>query len=119
MAKETKILKLYQVTRPEDDDKAFNIQTMLNDNWDKIDKAFEKASTAEAEEGTNTEKIMTPKTTKDAILKLAPTPPVVTTSSNGLMSSADKTKLNNLPPSITVTTAQPSGGVNGDIWLVV
>lgn len=119
MAKETKILKLYQVTRPEDDDKAFNIQTMLNDNWDKIDKAFEKASTAEAEEGTNTEKIMTPKTTKDAILKLAPTPPVVTTSVAGLMSPTDKTKLNNLPSKITISTANPSGGTNGDLWVVV
>lgn len=72
MAKETKQLKLYQVTCPEDEQKAFNIQTMLNDNWDKIDKAFEKASTTDAEEGIDAEKIMTPKTTKDAILKLAP-----------------------------------------------
>ena len=39
MAKKTKNLKLHQVTRPEDDSKAFNIETMLNENWEKLDSA--------------------------------------------------------------------------------
>ena len=39
MAKETKNLKLHQVTRPEDDSKAFNLETMLNENWEKLDSA--------------------------------------------------------------------------------
>lgn len=44
---------------------------------------------------------------------------VATTSANGLMSSSDKTKLNNLPNKITVSTSAPSGGSNGDIWFTV
>ena len=43
---------------------------------------------------------------------------VATTSANGLMSSADKTKLNNLPNKITVSSSAPSGGSSGDIWFV-
>lgn len=39
MAKKTKNLKLHQVTRPEDDSKAFNLETMLNENWEKLDSA--------------------------------------------------------------------------------
>ena len=39
MAKETKNLKLHQVTRPEDDSKAFNLETILNENWEKLDSA--------------------------------------------------------------------------------
>ena len=44
---------------------------------------------------------------------------VATTSDNGLMSSADKTKLDNLP-SITASTTEPtaSDGKDGDIWIV-
>jgi hypothetical protein len=41
---------------------------------------------------------------------------VATTSANGLMSSSDKSKLNGLPSKITISTADPSGGSNGDIW---
>ena len=39
MAKETKNLKLHQVTRPEDESMAFNLETMLNENWEKLDSA--------------------------------------------------------------------------------
>ena len=44
---------------------------------------------------------------------------VATTSDNGLMSSADKTKLDNLP-SITASATEPttSDGKDGDIWIV-
>lgn len=44
---------------------------------------------------------------------------IATTSGNGLMSSTDKTKLDNLP-SITASTEEPteSDGKNGDIWIV-
>lgn len=45
---------------------------VLNDNFDKIDTAFEKATQAEAEAGADSNKIMTPLTTKQAILKLSP-----------------------------------------------
>ena len=41
---------------------------------------------------------------------------VATTSANGLMSSSDKSKLNGLPSKITISTADPSGGSNGDLW---
>ncbi len=47
---------------------------------------------------------------------------VATTSANGLMSSTDKTKLNGIATGatknvISVGTAAPSGGNNGDIYI--
>lgn len=50
-------------------------------------------------------------------------PGVATTSANGLMSSGDKTKLNgagtNAQGNKTISTGDPSGGSNGDIWMKV
>lgn len=39
-----------------------------------------------------------------------------TTSAAGLMSAADKTKLDSFPSKITVSSSAPSGGSNGDLW---
>lgn len=50
-------------------------------------------------------------------------PGVATTTTNGLMSAADKTKLNAVGTmanrGATISTADPSGGVNGDVWFKV
>lgn len=50
-------------------------------------------------------------------------PGVATTSSNGLMSSADKTKLNAVGTmanrNVTISTAAADGGANGDVWFRV
>lgn len=45
---------------------------VLNENYDKIDTALAKATQAEAEAGADTNKLMTPLATKQAILKLSP-----------------------------------------------
>lgn len=43
-------------------------------------------------------------------------PGAATTSAAGLMTAADKTKLNNCKQ-ITISTSSPSGGSNGDVWI--
>ena len=42
MGEYTKNLQLYKVDTVEDANNTFNIETMLNDNWDKIDEKLEK-----------------------------------------------------------------------------
>ncbi len=42
MAKQTPNLKLYKVDPETDGDMSFNIETMLNENWDKVDEGFEQ-----------------------------------------------------------------------------
>ncbi len=46
---------------------------------------------------------------------------VATTTTNGLMSSTDKTKLNGLPNKINISTSVPSPqtGSHGDLWFVI
>ena len=54
------------------------------------------ATQAQAEAGTDNSRDMTPLRTKQAIEKLAPTPPLASTSVNGLMASTDKVKLDGI-----------------------
>lgn len=42
MSKQTPNLKLYKVDPETDGDMSFNIETMLNENWDKVDEGFEQ-----------------------------------------------------------------------------
>lgn len=42
MAKQTPNLNLYKVDPETDGDMSFNIETMLNENWDKVDEGFEQ-----------------------------------------------------------------------------
>lgn len=42
MGEYTKNLQLYKVDTVEDANNTFNIETMLNNNWDKIDEKLEK-----------------------------------------------------------------------------
>lgn len=62
------------------------------------------ATQAQAEAGTDNTSMVTPLRAKQAIEKLAPTPPLASTSANGLMSSTDKVKLNGIQASPSIAS---------------
>ena len=76
-----------------------------------------KTDTLELVAGSNV--TLTPDATNDKVTIAATntTYSVATTSANGLMSSTDKAKLDGCKK-ITISTSNPSGGSNGDVWFV-
>ncbi|WP_113674224.1 hypothetical protein [Vallitalea guaymasensis] len=132
MPQYTSNMDLYKVDLETDGNSTFNIKTMLNDNWDKIDSKYDeqegrirgnsevvnevKEDVGDKSELKTEDKSSLVGAVNEVSEGLAD---IVNEVSNNTTQIAEKENILNADQKrkITLSNSDPSGGVNGDIWI--